>query len=259
MPFGRLKGRIGRKTNRWYPAKTAKDRQQDTKIRRLSRRIANAEVKTYTQAFYNMQSNVTVSATVAVPGTSDTSVIFPITVNLTQGTGGSQRLGVTISVQGISLRLLIYDPTTAGISTIGDYVRVLLVYDRRFAGTYLTKNFLLENSSVTDGHYDDINSDYDIDNVDTKQEPRGKNVTILWDRTVVFGRNFVATASASASTDKSVQHLVYNKKFKVPKIVNYSTLGGPQQLYFVCMSGPSNTTSRCPVVHATSTVYFTDI
>jgi len=256
MPFGKLRGKLSH--NSWVPAKTKKDKQQDKRITRLTRRVMGAEVKTVANIFYDMQSNVSVVSTVAVPATPSDGVIIPLVANLTQGNGSTQRIGTTINVTGICIKIFCYDPVTTGQSTIGDFCRFMLVYDKRFGGTYLNKQQLLETSSTTNGRFDDILSDYDIDHVDTPQEPKGKNVKILWDRTVAFGRNGY-TEGAFLSTDHSTKMLVYNKRYKTPKIVNWvGGTQGPQTLYMVVCPGPSTDNTDNPQYNISSCVYFTD-
>jgi len=244
-----------------YKAKatTAVDKKQS---RQISRLIATTrpEVKTYNTVVRGGQSNVTV---LTGPG-----VQYMFTAPIIQGIGATQRIGTKVQVTAITLDILMRDNLALDLNQIGAFSRFILVHDKRYSGTMLTKADILENSTITDGEWDDLLSYYDIDAIKCFPEPAGKSVDILFDKSHIYGRtNFAVqesggdlTAGYSSTEGNSSKLFRYHKKFTRPIMINYGTSAGGKssQIYLVVCPGYSSSTDRNPFHDFVCTIFYTD-
>lgn len=226
-PRRRMKKRTAR-------AKTTVDKKQSRQIATLKRQLA-PELKHYDFAF--SVNDVNVQNTNAV---QSFNMCYPL-----QGSTQITRVGDSITLKGFWFRM-------SGLaSATNNWIRIMIVHDRRMFLTALAGADLLLNYSTTSTSDYNAHSTYNPDIVNDRFS-KGKSVDVLYDKTIYFGSN--------AQSDKLRQSLHIVKTYKGGKKINFSGANtATGQVYCYIFPGNSSVAGNNPAISVSGTSYYSDI
>lgn len=214
-------------------AKTAVDKSQNKMIRKLARDL-KPEIK-HTDTSYTAND---------ILGSATNAVVALNLCNPAQGNTQITRIGDEIKCVGIWLRGCI------AASNNYNWVRIMVVHDRRMFLTALAGADLLANYSTTNLSDYNAHSTYQEDIVNTRYN-RGKSVDVLYDKVLYVGPN--------TNSDQLRKSFSFIKTFKTPKKVNFS--GGNTatgQIFCYVFPGNQTVAGNNPSISFSCTAFFQD-
>lgn len=214
--------------------KQSVDKRQTREIATLKKQLM-PELKHYDFVFNVNDTNV--QNTNAV---QSFNMCYPL-----QGTNQVSRVGDSITLKGFWFRF-------SGLSsTTNNWVRIIIVHDRRMFLTPLAGSDLLLNYSTVSTSDYNAHSTYQLDIVNDRFS-KGKSVDILMDKTVYFGANTLS--------DKVRQAFSVVKHYKVGKKINFSGANtATGQVYCYVFPGNSAVAANNPAISISGTSYFSDV
>jgi len=194
-----------------------------------------------------LKNSSSVSATNGLAITSSNTYVITNICAPAQGTSSATRVGDKIRIKKIEVRLTAFQPSSSP-----NFVRMMIIHDRRWTGTDLTGAQILTSYNLTDQSWINAQSSTNIDYVN-KHGDKGKGVDILYDKVITLG-TYTATAA-----DQTVKEMNFTKTYTLGKVVQFA--GGTSatgQLFLVVFPGNDTTAGSNPNYVWFSNVYYTD-
>lgn len=208
--------------------KKTKDKKQDKKIRQL-----------YLWAKPELKQVVTNHATNCIPGQSTNDMVATQITAISAGTAGNQRIGDAVQVHAIEFGLSCLNP---GNSTNQlQFIRCMIVQDRRYNGTAPVGGEILQGYNVTDVSMANAYSGYNTAFVKDRLSNRAGQIRVLYDRTIFLASNVLNTSGVEFHPQLGLH---YKKTFRKPLTVGYEGSGSEEGQIFVCVFPGSDTTGN---------------
>lgn len=223
--------------------KKSKDKKQDKKIRQL-----------YLWAKPELKQKITNQATDCIPGQSTNAMVATQITDIAQGSAGNQRIGDAVQVHSIEFGLSCLNP---GDSTNQlQFVRCMIVHDRRYNGTAVTGAEILHGYNVTDTSMSNAYSGYNTAYIKDRLSNRAGQVRVLYDRTIFLASNVITTSGVSFHPQQGVH---YKKVFKKPLTVGYEGANYEEgQIYVLIFPGSDTTGNSNPYYAWQALVRYSD-
>lgn len=208
--------------------KKSKDKKQDKKLKQL-----------YVWAKPEVKQKVTNQATDCIPGQSTNAMVATQITDIAAGTAGNQRIGDAIQVHSIDFGLSCLNP---GNSTNQlQFIRVMIVQDKRYNGTAPTGGEILHGYNVTDVSMANAYSGYNTSYIKSKLSNRAGQIKVLYDKTIFLSSNVLNTSGCEFHPQMGIK---FRKNFKTPLTVGYEGANYEEGQIFVLVFPGSDTTGN---------------
>ncbi|AXH73789.1 MAG: hypothetical protein [Cressdnaviricota sp.] len=223
------------RSKRGFRTKTV-DSQQTKAIRTLQKKVKyinQPELKTHLYNSYGSTTNQ-YSNVISLHLLTDTDL----------GTGNDERIGDSIRVKQLYFSLFCVAPAASM-----NYVRVILFQDKRYTGSAVTGDQLLQDYSTTNLSHNNLHSRINDSYVNDKKDG-GKGINILWDSYVIPIDDALGRGS----------RMMFNRTWNAGLKVNYEGgTNGPGQIFAALFPGNSTTASNNSFITFYSQIRFTDV
>jgi len=223
--------------------KKSKDKRQDRKIAQLYKWIS-PELKNFSA----------VHATDSIPGQSTNALVVTNIANPAQGTAANQRIGNSISVHGIELRGSALNPGTATSQL--QFIRIMIIHDKRYNGTDPTGAELLNGYNVTDVSMANAYSTVNTNFVANRLSGKSGQIRVLYDNTCYLPSNLVTTSGCATQLQCP---FYFRKMYKKPLKVGFEgSTSEAGQIFIVVFPGSDTTGNSNPFYGWNTMVKYTD-